>query len=122
MNRFITIGAIAGFGAMAAGCNAPTPVAKVQQNVAEAKVERSNNVAEARREGAQEISAQRLDVTEAKDNRNYEVALAKAQGDYKVANEACNVLSGGAQVSCKDRADGVLKSDTASAELLKPKG
>jgi hypothetical protein len=121
MNRFITIGAMAAFGALAAGCNAPTPVAKVQQNVAEAKVERSNNVAEARREGTQEVNAQRRDVTDAKDTRNYEVALAKAEGDFKVANEACKVLSGSAQVNCKDRADGVLKSDTASAELLKPK-
>jgi hypothetical protein len=121
MNRIITIGAMATFGALAAGCNAPTPVAKVQQNVAAAKVERSNNVAEARREGAQDIAVQRSDVTDAKENRNYEVALAKAEGDYKVAAAACDVLSGGAQVSCKERADVVLKSDTTSAELLKPK-
>jgi hypothetical protein len=122
MNRFTTIGAMAVLGAMVAGCNAPTPVAKVQQNVAEAKAERSSNVAEARREGTQEVNAQRRDVTEAKDSRNYEVALAKAEGDYKVAKEACNVLAGSAQVSCKERADAALKSDTTSAELLKPRG
>jgi len=120
MNKFVTIGAVAVFGAMVAGCNAPTPAAKVQQNVANAKAERSNEVAEARREGAQDISAQRHEVSEAKDNRNYEVALAKAEGDYKVAKEACNVLAGSAQVDCRERADATLKSDTAKAELLKP--
>ena len=122
MNRFTIIGTMAVLGAMAAGCNAPTPVAKVQQNVAEAKAERSSNVAEARREGSQEINAQRRDVGEAKDTRNYEVALAKAEGDYKVARAACEVLSGSEQANCKDRADVALKSDTTSAELLKPRG
>jgi hypothetical protein len=52
--------------------------------------------------------------------RYYEVALAKAEGDYKVAKEACNVLSGSAQVDCRARAEATLKSDTARAELLKP--
>ena len=37
MNRFITIGAMAVVGAMTAGCNAPTPGAQVQKDVAAAK-------------------------------------------------------------------------------------
>jgi hypothetical protein len=122
MNRIIIIGAIAVLGAMAAGCDAPSPAPKVQQKVADAKAERSNNVAEARREGTEEVNAQRRDVAEAKDERSYEVALAKAEGDYKVAIEACKELSGSVQADCKNRAADTLRSDKARAGLLKPGG
>jgi hypothetical protein len=122
MNRIIIVGAIAVLGAVAAGCNSPTPAPKVQQNVAEAKAERSNNVAEARREGTAEVSAQRRDVGDAKDQRSYDVAVAKADGDYKVAVAACEQLAGSMQADCKDRAAITLRSDKAVAEPLKPQG
>lgn len=119
MNRFTTIGAMAVFGAMAAGCNSPTPAAKVQQDVAKDITQRSDNVAQARRDGAKEVAAQQRDVDVAKTNRDYQVALAKVEGDYKTSKDACNVLSGDAQSECRTRADAVLKADKAKAELLK---
>lgn len=122
MNRFTTIGAMAVFGAMAAGCNSPTPVAQVKQDVANAQQDRSNNVAEARREGNKDVNAQQRDVNAAKATKDYEVALAKVEGDYQVADTACNVLAGTAQADCKDQATAARKADKSNAELLKPKG
>jgi hypothetical protein len=119
MNKIIIIGAVAAFGALAAGCNEPTPAPKVQQNVAAAKQDRATNVAEARREGNEAISSQRQDVAKAVDDKDYDVAIAKADGDYKVALESCKVLSGTAQADCKDRAAATLKADKAAAEQLK---
>jgi hypothetical protein len=100
----------------------------VQRDVAKAEAARTENVADARKEGAQaiqleelEVTAERLDVGDARATKNYEVALAKAEGDYQVATASCDALSGDGQVSCKDRAEAVRKSDTARAESLKPK-
>jgi hypothetical protein len=128
MNRLITIGSMLFLGAAAAACNRADPPATVQRDVAKAEAARTANVAEARKEGAQEVqleelevTAHRLDVRDARASRNYEVALAKAEGDYQVAAASCEALSGSGQVSCKDQAEAVLKSDTARAELLKPK-
>ena len=120
MNKFITLGAIAGLSALILGCNEPTPAPKVQQNVAKAQAERSAEVAQARREGTEAVDAQRRDVADARDQRSYDVAVAKADGDYKVAVEACKALSGQSQADCKDHAAATLKSDKAAAEALKP--
>ncbi len=120
MNRIIIIGAMAVLGAMAAGCDSPSPAPKVQQKVADARTQRSNDVADARREGTAEVNAQQRDVSEAKSERSYEVALAKAEGDYKVAVEGCKALAGNEQADCKNRAADTLKSDKSRAGLLKP--
>jgi hypothetical protein len=129
MNRLSIIGSLMIFGVMAAACNTADPAATVQEGISKADAARTENVAEARKDGAaaiqreqQDVIEERRDVSDAEATKNYEVALAKAEGDYQIAVEACNALSGSAQVSCKDQAAAVRKSDTASAELLKFKG
>ena len=128
MKRLITIGSMIMLAAAAAACDRAEPIADVRRDVATAEAERSDSVAEARNDGAQaiqqerqDVSAERDDVRDARATRNYEVAVAKAEGDYKIATEACDALSGSAQVNCKDQAEAALKSDQTRAELLKPK-
>jgi hypothetical protein len=128
MKRFITIGSIIMLAAAAAACDSAEPIADVRRDVATAEAERSDSVAAARSDGAQaiererqDVSVERDDVRDARDTRNYEVAVAKADGDFKIATEACEALSGSAQVNCKDQAEAALRSDKTRAELLKPK-
>jgi hypothetical protein len=128
MKTLITIGSMIMLAAAAAACDSADPIADVRRDVATAEAERSDSVAEARSAGAQaieqerqDVGAERDDVRDARATRNYEVAVAKAEGDYKIATEACDALSGNAQVNCKDQAEAALKSDKARAELLKPK-
>ncbi len=129
MNRVITIGSMLILGVAMAACNTPNPPATVQRDVSKAEADRTANVANAREDGAKavqrkqkDVDEQRGDVSEAQATENYKVAMAKADGDYKVAAASCDAMSGSAQADCKDRAEAVLKSDKASAELLKPKG
>jgi CCR4-NOT transcriptional regulation complex NOT5 subunit len=128
MNRVITIGSMLILGIATSACNTPNPPATVQRDVSKAEADRTANVANARQDGAQavqrqqkDVDAERRDVSDAQATENYNVALAKADGDYKVAVASCDALAGTAQVNCKDQAEAVLKSDKASAELLKPK-
>ena len=129
MNRVITIGSMLILGVATAACNSANPPATVQRDVSKAEADRTADVADARQDGEQavqrqqkDVDAERRDVTDAQATENYKVALAKADGDYKVSAASCDALAGTAQVNCKDQAEAVLKSDTARAELLKPKG
>jgi hypothetical protein len=126
--RLITVRSMIMLAAAAAACDSADPIADVRRDVATAEAARSNNVAEARSDGAQtiqqerqDVSAERDDVRNARATRNYEVVVAKAEGDYEIAAEACDALSGNAQVDCKDQAEAALKSDKTRAELLNPK-
>ncbi len=128
MNRFGTLGSLLVVGFAFAACDTAAPPPAVQRELTEAEAKRAVDVAEERREGAREIEREQQDVAEesrdvaeATRERNYEVALAKVEGDYKVAKEACNPLSGGAQITCLDRAETSHNSAKARAELLNPK-
>jgi hypothetical protein len=129
MNRLITIGSTLILGVATAACNSANRPATVERDVSNAEADRTADVANAHEQGAQavqrqekDVDAERHDVSDAKATESYNVALAKADGDYNVATASCGALSGTAQVNCKDQAEAVLKSDKASAELLKPKG
>ncbi len=129
MNRFVTIGSMLILGTAFAACDAVAPPPAATNDVTRAEAARSADIAQEQREGAREIAreqqdvaAQRRDVTDAVANRTYEVALAKVEGDYKVAKELCEPLFGSEKISCQNKAESVLATDKARAELLNPRG
>jgi hypothetical protein len=99
--------------ALACGCNGAKSPAAVATDVAAARQQASTEVTDARKDAAKNVDSAAAnadgsskDVNEVGARTEYDVAVAQADGDHNVAIQQCLALTGEAQKSCKDRADG----------------
>ena len=98
---------------LACGCNSAKSPAAVATDVATARQQASTEVADARTDAAKNVDGAAANADGSSKDLNdvgarnaYDVAVAQADGDHNVAIQQCLALTGEAQKSCKERADG----------------
>ena len=99
--------------ALACGCNSAKSPAAVATDVAAARQQASTEMTDARKDAAKNVDsaaanadASSKDLNDVGARTAYDVAVAQADGDHNVAIQQCLALTGEAQKSCKERADG----------------
>jgi hypothetical protein len=99
--------------ALVCGCNSAKSPAAVATDVAAARQQASTEVTDARKDAAKNVDSTAANADASSKDLNdlgarsaYDVAVAQADGDHNVAIQQCLALTGEAQKSCKERADG----------------